>query len=339
MNILVTGGTGNIGRAAVARLVRNGHHVRVIGRRTGIEIEGAEYRSCDITDFAALLEQMQGMDGVVHLAAIPHPSLAPGQEIFGVNCAGTFNVYRAAADIGIRRVVTASSINALGYYFGVRDFPIEYFPIDEDHPTVTSDPYSFSKQVLEATAAYFWRREGVSSVCLRLPAVYEADDPGGGLEAFVQATRDAHLRLLALPEPTRCERVRQVIDRTNTMRAARAWEGPLENWGMDLPDAKLVFGRSNFWTSLDARDSAQAIEKGLLAEFEGSHPLFVNDSHNLVGAESELLVQTFFPEVSSRKKPLIGTEALVSIDRARALIGFEPEFSAQDWLMGEVQER
>ena len=67
------------------------------------------------------------------------------------------------------------------YTFRRRLFPstylsgdfVEYFPIDEQHPTFTTDSYSFSKQVMEEIGAYFWRREGISSVLLRLPGVYE----------------------------------------------------------------------------------------------------------------------------------------------------------------------
>ena len=85
MKILVTGGTGSVGRSVVARLIRNGNEVKVIGRRTDIVIEGGDYQSCDITDFPSLREQVKGMDAVVHLAAIPSPRGAGGHEIFRVN--------------------------------------------------------------------------------------------------------------------------------------------------------------------------------------------------------------------------------------------------------------
>ena len=331
MRILVTGGSGNVGRAAVTRLVGHGHEVRVIGRRAGLTIEGAEYAVCDVTDFGAVREQVRGIEAVVHLAAIPHPSIAPGQEVFRVNCTGTFNVYRAAADEGIRRVVSASSINALGYYFGVKAFSLRYLPVDEDHPTSTTDPYSYSKQVLEATAAYFWRREGISGVCLRLPAVYELDHGSSALRDFVAESRQACQEILALPDDRRAARAALVVARTESMRDGRAWEQKLRDFGMHLPDAGLIFGRSNFWTSIDARDSAQAIEKGLLADYAGCHSLFVNDSENLVGVESELLARTFFPDVPARRRPIRGAESLVSIDRARGLIGFEPEHLISQW--------
>ncbi len=326
MKVLVTGGTGSVGRLTVARLVRHGHQVRVIGRRTGMVIEGAEYRSCDITDFASLREQVKGMDAIVHLAAIPNPLRDPGQEVFRVNCLGSFNVYRAAADEGIRRVVSASSINALGFNYGIKAFHIQYFPIDEDHPSFTTDSYSFSKQVLEEIAAYFWRREGISGVCLRLPAVCE---PGARAERWynngLPRFREAFARLMELPEEERREKVNRLIAHFDAARSSGdRW---MAFW--HEPDSILLaggFGRSNFWTAIHAEDSAQAFEKGLLADYEGAHPLYVNDSYNAVGVETETLLRLFFPDTQARKRPLRGIESAVSIDRARELIGFEPEF-------------
>ena len=66
MNILLTGGTGNVGRTAVTRLVQNGHTVRVIGRRSGVTIEGAEYVACDTTDYAKIV-YYPSEDGIYRL--------------------------------------------------------------------------------------------------------------------------------------------------------------------------------------------------------------------------------------------------------------------------------
>lgn len=351
MRVLITGGTGNVGRAAVEHLVARGHEVRVIGRRADVSIEGAEYRPCDVTDYEALLGHMEGIEGVVHLAAIPNPERDPGQEIFRVNCTGTFNVYQAAADNGIRRVVSASSINALGYTYGVKEIPIHYFPIDEDHPTFTTDPYSFSKQVMEETAAYFWRRNGISGVCLRLPWVRDPAAMRRHQEYWKRFPRmdyrEAFDALMALPEQERRERVNAQLDRYAEWRERRAqYRTPEEREKLrreyrahrhhrhrhgyrPTPEHTLVFsGRSDFWAIIDARDSAQAIEKGLTAEYEGSNPIFVNDSHNALGLPSEGLAQLMFPDVKERRRPIEGTGTLVSIDRARELLGFEPQYRA-----------
>jgi nucleoside-diphosphate-sugar epimerase len=85
MYILVTGGAGKIGHAAVKQLLAHGHDVLALGRRPRAdlddarlaEIEGARYQQADITDYAALRPHLDGVDAVVHLAALTHPGAGP----------------------------------------------------------------------------------------------------------------------------------------------------------------------------------------------------------------------------------------------------------------------
>src|SRR5690242_7334654 len=105
MKILVTGGVGRVGGPVVARLARHGHQVTVLDRKA--TDENPDVRCVDITDFAALCEQAQGHEAIIHLAALPSPSMAPPPETFRINSTGTFNVFEAAAVTGIRRVVCA----------------------------------------------------------------------------------------------------------------------------------------------------------------------------------------------------------------------------------------
>ncbi len=74
--------------------------------------------------------------------------------------------------------------------------------------------------------------------------------------------------------------------------------GSGEAFDWTFEDAYLMFGRSNFWTGLDVRDAAQAAEKGLLADYEGSHALYITDAHNCVGPPSRDLARVRFPEVT-----------------------------------------
>lgn len=333
MQILITGGSGSVGRAVVRRLINSGHRVRVIGRRAEAAFEGAEYLSCDINDYSCLREAVRGCEALVHLAAIASPAAGTPEELFRVNCAGTFNVFQAAAEEGIRRVVQASSINAAGQYYGVKPAPLHYLPLDEAHPSFTTDAYSFSKEVVESIGDYFWRREGITSLSLRLPWV---------------APQAQHEKI----EPNR-ERVSRLVDKLlqkdTSERLAwfdRMWssynefraQGGLETRGLwkqlvdaqpdDVKEGWMAMGyRVNFFTMIDERDSAQAVEKGLTADLQGSHPLFINDSLNWTGIESRLLAELFYPDVPALSDSLQGTDSLVRIDRARLLIGFEPEFS------------
>lgn len=334
MKVMVTGGAGHIGKSTIERLLHNGWEVRALDRMPDVTIEGAEYVACDILDYDSLREHMRGCDKVIHLAAIPSPRSAPGHEVYQVNVAGTFNVFEAAAAEGIRRVVQASSINAIGNGYNLTDMPIQYFPVDENHPPFTTDAYSFSKQTIEDIGAYYWRREGISSIALRFPWVYPRTFPQSDMRRQRDAIAIQSLdELTAQPESEQRARLDDVRRRVLDYRQQRHTEFGHGKVAPPFPaqtDDPLWFAyyvdRFNFWVSLDERDAAQALEKGLTADYEGSHPLFANAAHNFFNYDSETLLRLFFPDVTERKQSIPGASSLVSIDRARSLIGFEPEF-------------
>ncbi|HLA45170.1 MAG TPA: NAD(P)-dependent oxidoreductase, partial [Aggregatilineales bacterium] len=292
---------------------------------------------CDILDFDAVREQMRGCDAVVHMAALRSPYHAPGQDVFRINTAGTFNVYEAAAREGIRRVVQASSINAIGCAWNLTDFTPRYLPVDEDHPRITNDPYSFSKQVVEDIGEYYWRREGISGVAFRFPGVYK---PDYHKSSQYYERRDSMKKLLddfiSQPEAEQQRQLAELKKRTLAYRAERPLEYP-KGWPPPANTADIqerlfrvyAFDRYNLWTFIDVRDAAQSVEKALTADYEGSHNLFVNDHHNSIDYDSRTLARLFFPEVTEWKQNVTGSESLVSIQRARELIGFEPVYSMQ----------
>jgi nucleoside-diphosphate-sugar epimerase len=277
---------------------------------------------------------IRGCEAVVHLAAVPNPGVTTPEELFRVNSAGTFNVFQAAAEEGIKRVVQASSINAAGQFYGVKPAPLHYLPLDEEHPVFSTDAYSFSKHIIEETGAYFWRREGISSVAFRLPWVAPASMHGN-----IEQRREVILKLtdqlLKLSMDERSAWFNSAWKLYNDFRATRPYEKP-GGFGYrafnDMPEdirAKVsAMGyRVNFYTMLDERDSAQAVEKGLTASFDGAHALFINDHLNWTGVDSNTLAQLYYPDVRMFRRELPGCASLVSIAKARKLIGFEPEYS------------
>jgi nucleoside-diphosphate-sugar epimerase len=340
MNILITGGLGGVGRPLLERLAGHGHHVRVFDRTTDDCPQSVECVAGDITDFAAVREAVRGMNAVIHLAALTHPAAEPAHEIFRVNSSGTFNVYDAAAQEGIRRVVCASSINALGFNFGVRPFPIQYLPLDEVHPSFTTDAYSFSKQVVEDIGAYFHRRDGISGTQLRMPFVYTAR---AGLrdvfKGFFTQAQHALADFQALPEAEQEERVRRAVAEHAERRALRLSEQPWDRRGHGPggapphvdPILLLIGGYSDFWAVIHGDDAAQAFEASVTADYDGSHPLYVCENRNSLGMDSEKLARLFFPN-AARARPLKADESLVSIARARQLIGFAPHHRLIDWI-------
>jgi nucleoside-diphosphate-sugar epimerase len=281
---------------------------------------------------------VQGCDTIIHLAAIPSPYGAPGHDVFQINAAGTFNVYEAAAAVGIKRIVQASSINALGAFYHLGEIYPKYFPIDEEHPRLTTDPYSLSKEVVEDIGDYYWRREGISSVAMRFPGVYGAGYAQS--EGYIQKRDKVRAlidELVSLPEAERKARMADVHNRVMDYRAKRPFEfhpnrekGMLDGVFDDLLFGTYIADRFNYWAFVDERDAAQSLEKGVTADYEGSHALFINDDFNYLGYDARMLARLFFPDVTDFKSDLPGSSALVSIEKARALIGFEPEYSIGD---------
>ena len=334
MRVLITGATGLIGKATAERLVAGGWDVRAIDLQPSAEIAGVEYFPCDILNYNNLLDKMRGCQAVVHMAAIRGPSLAPGPKLFDINVTGTYNVFEAAAVCGIKRVAQASSINALGSYYGTVEIAPPYLPIDEAIPSNTTDPYSFSKQLVEEIGAYYWRRDGISSVAMRFPGVvqptYITNENFLHKREFVQHMIDD---LMRLPEAERRARLAEVQARAGEVRRQRPLEyhpdrpHPVQTKFVEEPLLwSYLSDRYNFWALVDVRDAAQSLEKALTADYEGAHPLYINDDHNAMGCDSRALADLFFPDVTDLRD-LSGTDALVSIERARQLIGFAPEHS------------
>ncbi len=335
MHVLVTGGVGRVGKAVVARLIEKGFALRVVDRQPEQTIPGAEYAQGDLLDYPRMRELVRGCEAVVHLAAIPGPGVAPNEQLFNVNVTGTYHVFQAAAAEGIRRVVQASSINALGYYYGVRAWRLRYLPIDEDHPSETTDPYSLSKTMVEEIGRYFWRREGISGVALRYPAVLPAvAHESGWISKRREALQDIVKRLLEKSPDARLAWLEEKRQGYDALRARHAFEDPALRDQMYRPDSSLspdlrvaMGGKYNFFVMIDERDAAQAVEKGLTASYEGSHPLFVNDRAQWTGFDSDTIIRLFYPEVETLQKPLIGNQTLVSYERAKNMMGFEPEYT------------
>jgi len=174
MKVIVTGGSGNIGRFVVEELGRD-HDVTVLDRKPPPD-SGIDFREADIRDPAAVREAFQRMDAVVHLAAIPaySPDIPPA-EYMHVNVTGTFNVLEAAAANHVKTVVLASSDSTLGFVFATHLFPPDYFPLDEEHPLRPQDPYGLSKLLAEEIARWATRRYGLQTICLRFCWVWFPD--------------------------------------------------------------------------------------------------------------------------------------------------------------------
>jgi nucleoside-diphosphate-sugar epimerase len=282
-HIVVTGGSGKLGRAVVADLVDSGYQVTNLDRRPPAEHQGG-YVQVDFTDYGQVLAALLGVDDrydsvdvVVHLAAIPAPGLTTNAATFTNNITSTHHVFAAARAAGIKTVVWASSETVLGLPFGP-DNPPPYIPVDEEYHPRPNSSYSLSKTLEEEMARQFCRW-------------------------------DPELSLTGL-------RFSNVMD-------------PADYLAFPAFDAEPATRQWNLWGYIDVRDGAQAVRLALEAARPGSDIFIVAAADTVMSRSSTALAAEVFPDVAITRE-LGERETLLSIDKARRLLGFEPAHSWRD---------
>lgn len=180
--VLVTGSEGMIGRVVVQELDEHGYQVTPVDK---ISHRNSQTKTVDCEDLGQVISVMSGNDAVIHLAAIPDPGRYPAEIVFRNNVMSSFIILEAAAILGIKKVVMASSISALGIVFAVRHFNPHYVPIDEAHPLLSQDAYGLSKMTGELLAEGFQRRiPDMSLVSLRFSFIINDEIRAGNLRTL-----------------------------------------------------------------------------------------------------------------------------------------------------------
>ncbi|MBX3570213.1 MAG: NAD(P)-dependent oxidoreductase [Rhizobiaceae bacterium] len=282
--IIVTGGSGKVGRACVKDLMERGYKVasvdmtRPAGLSNPPKPTDVVFSRLDITDFGQVMAAFSGInervsgkiDGIVHLGAIASPGEAADHIIFDVNMKSTYNVFEAARRLGIRNVVWASSETVYGVPYPKGP---EYVPVDEEIVTCEWS-YSLSKLLGEKMAEQYCRWDPETKIIgLRLSNVQEPQDYAN-FESYQADARTRHF---------------------------------------------------NLWTYIDARDAAQAIRLSLEARLTGCHVFGIANSNSLMRRPNDELLDEVFPG-TPRKRRLEPNESLISIDKARRVLGYNPEY-------------
>jgi len=284
--ICITGALGRAGLAVVGDLAEHGYDVAatdVAAAPQGAKQDeiwnelGVGVLRADLTDYGQAVEALAGCEAVVHLANIPAPEICTPVVTFNANMAMNFNVFMAAAQLKLARVVWASSETTLGLPF---DTPPRYAPVDEDHYPVPTSTYALSKVASEAIAAQFASWSGIPFVALRFSNIMAHGD----YENFPGFQDDPHKR----------------------------------KW--------------NLWGYIDQRDVAQSCRKALEADagkITGSPAFIIAAADTVMARPSADLLAEVFPQVKlTRDVGEHGT--LLAIDRAREILGFNPEHSWRD---------
>jgi nucleoside-diphosphate-sugar epimerase len=181
--IAVTGGSGKAAKWILKELVDHGYDVLNLDTKLPAE-SICRTLITDLNDLGQVHNalssyngtQAKGFDAVIHFAAIPQAYTHSNDLTFRNNVMSTYNVLEAAANLGIPKVVLASSESSYGIVFASEFFAPHYLPIDEEHPQLPEDSYGLSKVVNELTGETFHRRTGMQVISFRLGNIIEPAD-------------------------------------------------------------------------------------------------------------------------------------------------------------------
>ena len=280
--IVVTGGSGKAGRAAIRELLDHGYEVLNVDVTRPAE-NLAPFRPVDLTDYGQTFVALHGADAVVHMAANPAPDDNPqdGENRFRNNTASTYNIFNAAVALGLKRVVWASSETTLGLPFVKQ--PPHYAPIDEQHPLYPESSYALSKAISEEMARQFSRWSGIPFVGLRFSNVMDA-------------AKDDYA-----PFPT-------------------FWDDPQKR-------------KWNLWGYVDSRDVGISCRLGLEADISGAEAFIIAAADTVMTTPSADLMAAVYPN-SQLRQPLGTYDTLLSIEKARHMLGYAPQFSWREFHEG-----
>ncbi|MEL6645214.1 MAG: NAD(P)-dependent oxidoreductase [Pseudomonadota bacterium] len=159
--IVLTGAAGRLGtqlRAPLAAMCEQFVSTDIVETLSDLQ-PNESYVVADLADLEAVTKALSAADMVVHFGAIGDE--APFETLLGPNFIGAYNVWEAAHRLGIRRVVYASSIHAVGMYPKT-----ECLGIDAPHRPDTY--YGLAKCFAEDLARMYWEKRGIEAVCLRI---------------------------------------------------------------------------------------------------------------------------------------------------------------------------
>ncbi|HKV46290.1 MAG TPA: NAD(P)-dependent oxidoreductase [bacterium] len=174
--VIVTGGAGRTGRIVVAHLLESGFDV------TSVDIVPWPNAPCphavaDLQDYGECIEVFSGRTAAVHLAGVWAPGVRTPQATYAVNMLSTYNVFSAAARLGLTRVVWASTCAVSGGPFGPEMAPAR-FPLVETDDVSVSTTYALSKALGETIASQRRLWGGLSLLALRFAWIFHPDEYG-----------------------------------------------------------------------------------------------------------------------------------------------------------------
>jgi uronate dehydrogenase len=160
--ILMTGATGEVA-GYLRPMLRRRYDEVVLSSRSDVEAlePGESFRRADLSDRAALARAVQGVDGIIHLGGMPVE--ADWDTILATNIVGIHTLYEVAREAGVRRIVFASSVHAIGFWPRHRHIGVD----DRARPDTR---YGLSKVFGEGLSSLYADKFGLRTLSVRIGA-------------------------------------------------------------------------------------------------------------------------------------------------------------------------
>jgi len=241
MRVLVTGAAGRLGSRTASLLHREGFAVTATDVVMGVDNDVPTVLA-NLVDPAAATEVVRGSDAVIHFGNHPGLHGRRAQDVFNENVAMNENIFQAAAECGVERLVFSSTLQLVGSHVDERtvivDAPRPQLPFRGTTPPAPSNLYALSKTVSELMLRYYAGRCGIDSVALRFPMLHNHEDwcrVGSGdetdtdiVEGFTGLTYDDAAALVL------------AILRTTDLPGYRCYEPATAHRHLDLSVPELV---------------------------------------------------------------------------------------------------
>ncbi len=274
----------------VKALLEAGHTLRTLDQGTQSRENAWEHIPGDVCDLSVVRRAVQGMEAVIHTAAILGEVRGYEELLYKVNIQGTWNILIACVEAGVERLVNFSSINALGHSSPAHT--ALYLPLDDEVPRQPYNAYQVSKHVGEELCQSYSSRFGLDIVSLR--------------PTFIYASGSDNLA-----------------------------------WLKGSEDEKAAIATIDYWSFVDVRDVCSAALLSLTVPMKGHQAFLLASDYSHARMTTQELVQKYYPHLPWTK---VAEEAylkdnpyrsLIDCARARQVLGWQPEFSPRQLILGE----
>lgn len=286
MKVIVTGGSGQLGRYAIKELVEHGCDVLCV-EAAQPSTDLCRFVIADLMKMEELHGIFEGADALVHLARKRFPYTANGfdpigrtwktpdfsgdAQRFNHNTSITYNVLCAAMTAGIKKIVSGSSLAVYGLFYPSTNVSPDYLPIDEAHPRRPHDPYGLSKLVGEEMCDSFSRKGSIQIASLRFSGIYSETN----IQLLEERRKDPTIR-----------------------------------------------GTGALWSYVDVRDAAAACRLALQTDLFGHQAFNICAPTTIMDAPTEELVRRYLPEVERVRAGLPANWCGYDTSKAQAMLGF-----------------